>query len=478
MSTHLYAVRVLAVAPDELRARFRVFVTYYDAQYRGHALLPGDPSFFFQILWEAGRRQPAAPSPLLRKVGVNEIRDPGWLAAESHRYVRRVQQTVLRNHPVSGQDWTRLEDFYWDRDGELSDADLLVQADYDVTVTDPRWLETLSPGDIWNTASDAILSDQVLTDDAPVVLDLREPEVILAPFPGGETAESTPGDLAFSDDGRYLAVTNQACQLVLFRTDDWSEHARIEDGSLWGQGIQWVPGTHQITGRDIEGDGERDGGAPARAYDVGTGTEVDLPRQQRREARSRTGPHGDDGRAVRPDGAYYVATSGGGVSAGEPENEQIDLWRVSDRALLMRCRSGGRHVGGLSWSPDGGTLAASVLTGHRVYGAEVRIYHAGPPLEAPLEEGPSAGALRQMIKESYDPGETVLLYDKLIERTENPAAEAAFRLGAMAAEACEHERAVTLLEWAVSTGQPEFSEAAAELLAGLNGDTEAIPEEG
>lgn len=451
MSTDLYDVRVLDVAPDELRARLRVFVVYYDTHDRSHAPIPDDPSFFFQILWEAARNQPITSLHPLRMVGTDEIRDPEWVAAHSHRYVRRIQQVALRNHPVADDGWARLHDFYHERNGKWRDEDLLVQADYDVKVTDPRWLESLSPGDSWATTSYPMESDQVLADDAPAVLDLREPAVTLGLFPGGETDDGTPSDLVFSDDGQYLAVTSQACELVVLHTDDWSEHARIKDSSLWGQDIQWVPGTHQITMRVIEGGGEEDDNAPTRAYDIDAGTEVDVPPQPR-EARSHTGRYRADGGGgytgygawvdvlsssgesrrlrlprgkahvtsvsftsaetrmfvgqgndvhvldlesgcvsdtitgigchaiVRPDGAYLAAAGDGQSASG---GKWIDLWRVSDGARLMRCRSGGRYLPALGWSPDGSMLAVSVITGDQGYGGEVRIYRAGPHVETP-----------------------------------------------------------------------------------------------
>jgi len=357
MSTDLYGIRVLDVVPGESRARFRVFVVYYDTEDRSHAPLPDDPSFFFRALWEAAQDRPATSSPSMRAIDLDEAGDPWWIAANSHRYVRRTTRIAARNHPVADDGWARLHDFYYERDGRWRDEDLLVQADYDVEVTDPRWLEPLSPGYSWATASYAVESDQVLADDAPTVLDLREPAVTLRPFPDEETDEGTPSDVAFSDDGAFLAVTSQACELVVFRTGDWGEHTRVAWSSLWGQDIRWVPGTHQVTGR---GDGA------TRAYDVDSDTEVDV-RGRLPEAPDRTDT------ISRPDGNHVVAG----------EQGRLDLVRVSDNALLMRGRTGGRYLGGLSWSPDGDLFAASVITGYDGYGGYVRIYRAAPPVAEP-----------------------------------------------------------------------------------------------
>ncbi|MEU5638973.1 WD40 repeat domain-containing protein [Streptomyces milbemycinicus] len=506
MATDLYGIRVLDVAPDELRVRFRVFVVYYDTESRTHAPLPDDdPSFFFSLLWEAANRLPLTSLHPLRMVGVDKVLDGEWVAAHTHRYVRRIERTATRNHPVAEADWQRLNDFYYERDGRWKDEELLAQADYDVEVTDARWLGSLSPGHGWATASYPATADQVLEADAPTVLDLRRPAVTLDPFPDGESDEGTPSDLAFSDDGRYLAVTSQACELVVFRTDDWSEQVRVPYSSLWGQDIQWVPGTHRITKRVRWGGGDTDDDAPTRAYDVDSATEVDIPPQPR-EARSRTGRYRADGgfgryradggyggftgyggwvdvlcssgpsprrlhlprgkesvgsisftgdetrmfvgqgsdvhildpetgrvlttlagiksdAVVRPDGAYLVAGGGKGPAGDRIEgDERIDLWRVSDGALLMRCRTGGDILPTMVWSPDGSMLAVSVITGYQGYGGEFRIYRAGAPVEPPEETRLTVAELRRLAEDAPSRDDALFLYDQLIEREEDPAA--------------------------------------------------------
>ena len=50
MSTDLYGVRVLEVEPDASRMRLRVFVVYYDTQYKYHQPIPDNRSFFVRIL--------------------------------------------------------------------------------------------------------------------------------------------------------------------------------------------------------------------------------------------------------------------------------------------------------------------------------------------------------------------------------------------------------------------------------------------
>ena len=89
MSTDLYGVRVLEVAPRESRVRFRVYVVYYDTAARTHAPIPDDPSFFVQELWRAAKEAPLTELHPLWRVTVEQICDEGWLAAETHRFDRR-----------------------------------------------------------------------------------------------------------------------------------------------------------------------------------------------------------------------------------------------------------------------------------------------------------------------------------------------------------------------------------------------------
>ncbi|MEV0647410.1 tetratricopeptide repeat protein [Phytomonospora sp. NPDC050363] len=422
MSTDLYGVRVLEVAPAEPRVRFRVFVVYYDTGSRTHAPLPDDPSFFLSLLWEASHREPLTSLHPLWMVSAKQIVDEAWIAAETHRYVRGAERVETRNHPVTDDLWPRLSDFYYLRDDGWHDEETLVQADYDVEVTDPRWLAALSPGQTWATTSYSSRSDLVTEPEAPAVLELRRPALTLDPFTGEEDDGGTPGDLAFSDDGRFLAVTNQACELVVFDTGDWSERTRIAGSPLWGQDVRWIPGTHLVTGRDL--DEEPEAGARVRAYDVDAGAETEVT-----EPPLRATPHGAEARrlantaagsgeacAIRPDGAHLVTGDGDDPGRG------LSLWRVADGKLLTRCLADADIVRELAWSPDGTTLAASVITGWQGYGGEFRLYRAGQPVRPPAEVSPTVAELRALAAETHDPQDSLLLLDLLIESEQDPAA--------------------------------------------------------
>lgn len=414
MSTDLYGVHVLEVAPEESRIRFRVYVVYYETDAQTHPELPDDASFFVSELWQAARYEvPLTSLHALRRVTTREICDEGWLGRNTHRFVRRIEQVSTRNHPVPDEAWPKLHDFYYERDNRWKDTHLLVQADFDVHVTDPRYLAGLTPGKGWGTTSYAVPSDQRPETDEEVPY-LGSPAVVLDPFPGDDGDAATPSDVAFSDDGHYLAVTNQACELAVFRTEDWTEHLRVPDSPLWGQDVRWIPGTHRIAGRVI--DGEPDG-SPGRAFDVDTGAETEGARQPRETPPLLRTPEGRrllafvTGRfhrhSFRPGGEYLVAVN----------DEDLTMWRVEDGDRIMLHRTGGESFRGFAWSPDGETLVASVITGPQGYGGEFRVYRR----DRPAEPEPTVEELRALAEEAGS-GDEMFFLDLIAECETDPAA--------------------------------------------------------
>src|SRR5690606_33078451 len=94
-------------------------------------------------------------------VTLHEFLDEGWVEGNAHRFVEGVERVAVRNHPVGDADFDRLAMFYYERDGRWQDEDRLAQADYDVRVTDARWLESLRIGQGWGTTSYAGVADEV-----------------------------------------------------------------------------------------------------------------------------------------------------------------------------------------------------------------------------------------------------------------------------------------------------------------------------
>ncbi|MEV6158506.1 hypothetical protein AB0L53_50095 [Nonomuraea sp. NPDC052129] len=152
MIIYTHGVRVLEL--DECRVRLRVFLADYDPSQPHSDLLPQGRSFFFGVLWqaadgEAGRRR----GPLNGHVALEDTLDPDWVEANAGRFIESVERVSARNLPPGDELAGFYETHYTELDGRLhrwherwEHEDLLVQADYDVVVTDARWLEPLREG--------------------------------------------------------------------------------------------------------------------------------------------------------------------------------------------------------------------------------------------------------------------------------------------------------------------------------------------
>ena len=164
MSTDLYRVRVLDLDPTQRKVTFRVFLVYYD--WSG---VPTDPSFFFRILWDEADARFGGGGPLGEEVDVRHYLDEAWVNANTHRFVERVTRLSLRNDPLppGKSPPTFVYDGY-------SNEDSLTQGDYEVIVTDPRWLAHLKVGQTWQTTSYETKA-QMPKDRDTVLLDAAQP---------------------------------------------------------------------------------------------------------------------------------------------------------------------------------------------------------------------------------------------------------------------------------------------------------------
>ncbi|MEU5208392.1 hypothetical protein [Streptomyces sp. NPDC020742] len=288
MSTDLYGVRVLDVAPDRRRVTFEIFVVYYDTESRTCAPLPDEPGFFLHLLWERARWD----GPLGELITVDRILDQDWVDSHARWFIDDVERISCDNYPPTEDHFARLHDFYYERAGGWQDEDLLVQGQYTVHVTDPRWTQPLRPGDSWGTAAYPGAADRLRREEAPRVPDLRHRTATLTPFEGLSEEAGTPGDLAFSDDGRYLAVTSERDGVVVYDTADWTEHTRTSSGLGLFPGLMWVPGEHVVALN------ERFGGAARWAYDVAGGAPVDIPRSRAAPVRAPGGTAWSTGTAT------------------------------------------------------------------------------------------------------------------------------------------------------------------------------------
>jgi hypothetical protein len=258
MSTDWYQVQVLAVEPVECRLRLRIWVVYYDEHTRRPFPLPDDISFFLRVLWDNARDDGGA---LREALNADQVLDEDWVDANAWLFVERFQRLATRNHPMSDEDFDRGVVAGW------NDDDSLVRADYDVWMTDPRWLPPGPQSRVWWTTSYDTVADRLRVADLAFVPDLRAPVAVRVPFPGLEVCPVTW--LAFSDDSRYLAVagTFLRAELAGYATGDWTESVRVRMGG--GGDLLWSTGRNAIT-RGRPGDGQW-------AYDVDAGREVEVP---------------------------------------------------------------------------------------------------------------------------------------------------------------------------------------------------------
>ncbi|GAA3368081.1 hypothetical protein GCM10017744_082690 [Streptomyces antimycoticus] len=316
MSTDMYGVRVLAVDPDELRVRFLVFAVYYDVASCTHIPLPNEePNTFLHFLWEAASGYlgdgDERTGPLGRVVSTDQLLDYEWADTNARRFISRVERVELRNYPLTEAQWEKMYDFYYERDGSWKDEELLVQAEYEIRVTDRKWLEPLSVGDGWGSAAFPLNGDSWTAEDSPHLPDLARPAVTLRPYQtttGSVTYDHITG-MDFSDDGTYLALCSDQGRVWVYDTADWSEVVHTRAGDWIVPLMMWVPGGHILVVKGYSSGGEIEE-EKQWAYDVDRRAEVDAP-FQRGHLRSR-------------DGAYRISPNGAGeggfdVHGDEPE---------------------------------------------------------------------------------------------------------------------------------------------------------------
>ena len=143
MSTDLYRIRVLALEPEQRKILFRVFLVYYD--WEG---VPTDPSFFLRILWDEADTRFGKGGPLGDEINVEQFCSEAFIDANTHRYVERVTKLSRRNDPLPAGE-SRPTFVY---EG-FKDEDQLTQGDYEVIVTDVKWMAHLKVGQTWQTTS-------------------------------------------------------------------------------------------------------------------------------------------------------------------------------------------------------------------------------------------------------------------------------------------------------------------------------------
>lgn len=435
MSTDLYGVRVLDVDRDQSRVRLRVFVVYYDVAYESHQPIPSDASFFVRVLCDK--------EALGDDISWDDRFDEAWIDANAWRFVDRFVELERRNHPVT--DWSSYSDFYYERGGGWVDQDQLVQADYDLFVTKPEYLDALSVGDSWGTTSYETNADALTADDYTRIPDFADVRRFV-PFPGTEQEASTVRRLAFSPDARWLLVTSddggfavfdvQSLERVLAVPDasdwsfdpGWTADGRVagkvgEDWFAWAvpsgerapieafgvapnrDGTRWVAWPHDDDVKVVDADGtvlwSRDEGAPELVMYAGwsadgatcaLGVEMEPLRLLDLQAGTTRdlGVERFMGVALSDDGAYALVASFDGAL----------IVRVSDATVIRTWKPPQGYVTGVAWS---GELAATTVTDEHGYQSSVRLHRSGAALlEAQSQPhavpAPTTGDLRDVVR--------------------------------------------------------------------------------
>jgi len=142
MSTDLYGIRVLATKPKEQKVTLKVFVVYYDSAAQKHQPLPKDHSFFLRILWDKGDTRFGKGGPIEDEISVDQILEERWVDKNTFKFIKNVDQIATANFPL--EDYTDYSGFYYERNGAWVNEDKLVQATYEIEVTDSKYLAHLS----------------------------------------------------------------------------------------------------------------------------------------------------------------------------------------------------------------------------------------------------------------------------------------------------------------------------------------------
>ncbi|MDA2809327.1 hypothetical protein O4J56_01635 [Nocardiopsis sp. RSe5-2] len=188
---NMYRIHIVHADRSGGPVRLRVLLVHHEPWWDQAELLPRDPGFFLQVLREAADGEAGRPrGPLADEVGEAQSLDPAFVHSNAHRFVERVERVAVRHHPVDDalavyyrDSYDVLDRLYYagtfnggyrpDEHGPLEER--LVQAEYDIWPTDPRWTQTLRTGQCWGTGAWGPLSEAeasvrrgwILWDDAP-----------------------------------------------------------------------------------------------------------------------------------------------------------------------------------------------------------------------------------------------------------------------------------------------------------------------
>jgi hypothetical protein len=164
-----------------------------------------------------------------------------YINSTAFRFIDRFVELERRNFPVTS--YKEYADFYYERGGTWEDEDKLVQADYEVYVTKPAYLNALTVGESWGTTSYQTESDPLLLRDYLHVPDFNDSRSFV-PFGDLESEETVVSQLHFSLDGSKLLATNNEGGWRVFSIQDFNTIAEhLEEGD-WSADAGWTPNGH------------------------------------------------------------------------------------------------------------------------------------------------------------------------------------------------------------------------------------------
>ncbi|MFK7908814.1 MAG: hypothetical protein AB8B69_27040 [Chitinophagales bacterium] len=138
--------------PEEHKIKIRVFVVYYDVHFKSHKPIPKDPSFFFRILCDkAYSLRGQENGTIAEEILSGQELDEGWVDKNTFRFIRNVELIATANFPL--EDYSSYDDFYYERNGCWVNEEKLVQATYEIQVTDKKYFDHLQAGMSWGTTS-------------------------------------------------------------------------------------------------------------------------------------------------------------------------------------------------------------------------------------------------------------------------------------------------------------------------------------
>ncbi|WP_181788494.1 hypothetical protein [Streptomyces phytophilus] len=188
---NMYRIHVVRADASGGPVRLRVLLVHHEPWWDRAGLLPYDSGFFLQVLREAADGEAGRPrGPLAGEVSEAQSLDAEFVRANAHRFVERVERVAVRHHRVDDalagyyrNAYDALDRLYYagtfngryrpEEHRPLEER--LVQAEYDVRPTDPRWTQTLRAGDCWGSGAWGPISEAgasvrlgwVLWDDDP-----------------------------------------------------------------------------------------------------------------------------------------------------------------------------------------------------------------------------------------------------------------------------------------------------------------------